>query len=507
MLIETITEMKKVLIILCVLATNVVLAQSSFDVYQYSQEGTYGDARYMATGGAFSALGGNMYGITQNPAGLAVYLNNSMDFSLGVDVHSTLSPNGGNANELTGKLLVPNLGLVLASKPNDSKWKALNFAYNYNRINNWQQNSRFNHTNSTSSLADYFAEQASGYYDTDFDANTDYPALPFSSFLAYQGYLISPTDTGSTDYYTEVGNGTVSQNINISEQGYMNQSNFSFAANYNNKLYIGVGIGLLSSSYSQSISHYEKLLSDSARLQSFTYNTNLNTESGIAVNASLGAIYRITKSLRASVHFKTGNIMHLQESYSSSLTTVFNDSLGEIHTTSPEYAPYSYRVKTPPSFGGGLAYIFKKRGAVSIEYSQKHIGMGNIRPYTGFDAEEVEQHADYSLLNDEITRSFTRQHTYKIGGEIKIENIAFRLGGNYVTTGFATSEAETNYSPIITYTAGFGYMVGYWRFDFGAALSKYSTNFSPYQVGFAEAPQFEIEHTKVQVGASIALQF
>jgi hypothetical protein len=69
--------MKKIsIIILAVLAIgSSVFAQTVDDALRYSQIFYGGTARFMSMGGAFTALGGDMSSLSQNPGGLGVYIH------------------------------------------------------------------------------------------------------------------------------------------------------------------------------------------------------------------------------------------------------------------------------------------------------------------------------------------------------------------------------------------------------------------------------------------------
>ena len=57
-------------------------AQDITDAIRYSSESSYGTARFRAMSGAFGALGGDLSGVSLNPAGSAVFNNSHTSFSL-----------------------------------------------------------------------------------------------------------------------------------------------------------------------------------------------------------------------------------------------------------------------------------------------------------------------------------------------------------------------------------------------------------------------------------------
>ena len=78
---------------LLVMATVVALpmsiaAQSAIDAYNLSQTDQRGTARFMAMGGAFTALGGDLSTLNQNPAGIGIYRRSEIGATLDISPRS-----------------------------------------------------------------------------------------------------------------------------------------------------------------------------------------------------------------------------------------------------------------------------------------------------------------------------------------------------------------------------------------------------------------------------------
>ena len=71
-------------------------AQSAYDAYNYSYTDYYGTARSIALGNAFTALGGDIGGITVNPAGSGVYRYSEIELTLGGSFSRTASSISGD---------------------------------------------------------------------------------------------------------------------------------------------------------------------------------------------------------------------------------------------------------------------------------------------------------------------------------------------------------------------------------------------------------------------------
>ena len=75
--------MKKISLILAtlLLATSWTYSQNVDDALRYSQIFYQGTARFNSMGGAFTALGGDMSTLSQNPAGIGLFRSSEISFS------------------------------------------------------------------------------------------------------------------------------------------------------------------------------------------------------------------------------------------------------------------------------------------------------------------------------------------------------------------------------------------------------------------------------------------
>ena len=66
-------------------------AQSALDAHSLSQSGLRGTARFMSMGGAFTALGGDLSTLNQNPGGIGVYRSSEIGATLDINAQSVKS--------------------------------------------------------------------------------------------------------------------------------------------------------------------------------------------------------------------------------------------------------------------------------------------------------------------------------------------------------------------------------------------------------------------------------
>src|SRR5665647_1481853 len=93
---------KLVLILIAVISIfSGVIAQNVDDALRYSQIFYGGTARFMSMGGAFTALGGDISSLSQNPAGLGVFRSSEITLTPQLfHINTAASFNGLNSDFL-----------------------------------------------------------------------------------------------------------------------------------------------------------------------------------------------------------------------------------------------------------------------------------------------------------------------------------------------------------------------------------------------------------------------
>ena len=88
-------------------------AQSSNDALLFSSEDLSGTARFVAMGGAFGALGGDISSLKVNPAGSSVFLHNFASFSLANESYENdVLYQGSASNRSNNNFFIPQAGAV-----------------------------------------------------------------------------------------------------------------------------------------------------------------------------------------------------------------------------------------------------------------------------------------------------------------------------------------------------------------------------------------------------------
>src|SRR5690606_2111284 len=201
--------MKRSLLFLIAGISFSVQSQEIQDAMRYAQDNITGTARFGAMSGAFGALGGDLSSFGINPAGSAIFANSQVGATLSnFNTHNTVGYFGTNVRENDNTLDLSQAGGVYVLKNDDenSGWKKITFAANYENMSNFDDTWYAAGTNPTRSIADYFLAYANGgAVPLNVLQNSFYEELSYAdaqAFLGYQGYVINPVaDTGNNSLY------------------------------------------------------------------------------------------------------------------------------------------------------------------------------------------------------------------------------------------------------------------------------------------------------------------
>lgn len=457
-------------------------AQEISDALRYSVDNLNGTARYRALSGAFGALGGDLSSINVNPAGSAVFNNNQ----LGLTITNYGTKNNSNyfgtqTNDSRNSFDLNQAGGVFVFKnyEKNAKWTKIVFAVNYENTNNFD-NAKFSAgVNPTNSIANYFLSYANGKVPLNIIEFGRYPELSYKeqqAFLAFHGYIINPVSNlpDNTSYTSNVREGgNYFQENGIQSNGYNGKLSFNFSSSYKDKLYIGINLNSHFSNFTQSSRFYEdndNALTNVDRINRMRFNNDLHTN-GTGFSFQIGAIAKVTDGLRLGAAYESPTWLNLSDELTQTLSSVRSNTAGELpaDVIDPRitnyYAPY--RLQTPSKFTGSLAYVFGKKGLISVDYS--------IRDYTNVKFRPTSD--DYfKELNAEMNTTLNNSGELRIGAEYKIKALSLRGGYRIEKSPYIN---KTTIGDLTGYSGGLGYNFGATRVDLAYSYAKRN-----YQQGF-----------------------
>jgi len=445
------------ILILVLLATMQLQAQNEVDALRYSNLSLGGTARFMATGGAFGALGADISTLHTNPAGIGLYSTSEITISPTLFFGKTESKyNGYSLDDYKSNFNIGNFGMVSvipASKTGDQPgWKYFQFGVDLVRNNNFHNQISTYGTNTESSLLNAWNLQANGIYASNLN--------DFNTRLAFDTYLLDSIPGDNKQYVNAAPLDGVSQEQIITTEGYMNEWAFSLGGNYNDKLFLGMTVGLPYLRYSETRNYKEKALSDSLGFNEFKtmrVDDYLETR-GKGVNFKFGLIYKPVSFVRIGLAMHTPtNFYQMEDKYRTSVRSSFDN--GDNYQADSPNGVYDYKLNTPFRYIGSIAFIIAQQGFISAEYELMDYTQAKLRASFA---------ADFFDANNTIKTIYKSTGILKIGAEYKLENISFR--GGYANYG-SPYKSEINDGARTSYTFGIGFREGPYMIDFATVLT------------------------------------
>jgi len=491
--------MKKALIILITIVSALTAgkAQTIDEALWYSQLFYGGTARFQAMGGAFTALGGDLSVLSQNPAGLGIYRSMELSLSPQMYYNNALTKyNNTEANEYAYQFNMNQAGFVypLVQRDEASGLAGLNFAYSFNRTNNFNSNTAIRGVNNNSSMADYWADIASGIYYTDLDGA---PGAAFEVWL-----IDTLSGSGGFDYattfseYGEATNSTYGQSIRrlISREGHTAEHAISLALNLGHKFYIGATLGI---NKLASYSTYEHTESDDADLifdfNNFSYRDVVEA-SGTGYAFKLGMIYRPVDMLRLGFAFHTPTVYRLDEYYYDGIRSEFDN--GDYYEWDNDPFRFSYTLTTPLRAMAGAAIQIGKSGLLSADYEFVDYRMARFS--------RASDDYDYYNENQDIRDVYDVAHNIRLGGEVRLNS--FYVRGGYALYGSPFVKGEDNEDNTqAVYSAGLGFRQSNFSFDVSYALRSNQQMYFMYN--HPEINPAEITYNRHLVTATLGFRF
>lgn len=458
---------KTILAALAVAAPEILSAQSAVDAYTLSQTETRGTARFMSMGGAFTALGGDLSTLTQNPAGIGVYRRSEIGATLDISPRN-ISANTGDYNIGTSKTKVScnNFGYIGTVRL-DGALRTFSWGATYNRVASFDRTFKAYNGSSPSSVTDYIAAFTGNVPEADlsfgdnanpynpyYDSNNDW-----LSILAYNSYMINPTSTG---YQGLSNRSTVGDAESIvQERGYVDEYNIDFGGNVSDVFMWGIGFGITDLSYS-STTFYSESMSNATiasneglvKGDAGVWLDNWRAISGTGFNMKFGVIVKPIDMLRigAAIHTPTWYSIS-NNAYAESQYSYLNPAAEEGNGNplqGSEYTEdlyYNFNMNSPWKFMVGAAAVIGNSAIVSVDYERQAYNDIKVSSQNGWGS-----YASNDPVNDDIKNYFKAADIIRIGAEFRVTpRFSLRAGYNYSTS---TAKSEVLDGDVEVYTAG-----------------------------------------------------
>jgi hypothetical protein len=536
--------MKKLLFTAIVAAatTPAIMAQSAVDALQVSQNDFRGTARYMSMGGAFTALGGDLSAVTQNPAGLGIYRRSEIGAT--IDLSFANSSSNGLTNNKTN-FACNNFGYVGTTELSGAM-ETFSWSVSYNRRNQFNRVTSAYAPSTQTSLSNYIASFSGGYSTSELDFGENYNPyeadVDWLSALGYASYLINPV-SGTTGYRGLYQNGTnADAALNVYESGYMDEYNFSFGGNFSNTVFWGLGIGVTDLQYKRYTAYSESMENALAYndYRGGLVNSNAGFElgnnkriAGTGWKIDFGLIFKPVNEFRIGAAIHTPQYWSLDQDYQGTVDYSYYDTTAPEVTGNPttgneytDFASFSWRLKSPWRFSLGAAAVLGNNAIVSVDYERiayNDMTVKNAVYESGWGGDYYEFYQDNQTVNSQI-REYSRggnivragleyrltpQFSVRAGYNVELSNIKDEAANNQVEV--VTAGTDPSYSLNKTtqnVSVGLGYRFGSWYLDGAYVYGNRKSTLHPYtSFTGGDAPVFDVTNDTHSVVVSLGVKF
>lgn len=483
-------------------------AQETYENARLVGDDLNGTARYVGMGGAMDALGADISTISSNPAGIGLFRRSTANVSFGL-----VSQQGGQsfANGDKTNMSFDQAGFVYSLRTGQKSF--LNFAFDYHKSRN------FNHILSASGALRGASQNKLSYmkgYEGVFDIEQrrgEYIANSNTfnqiDYLYYNALLADEEG----NFYFNNANGYVFDRANT---GYIGEYNFNISGNINDRVYLGLTVGISDVHYKGYSEYTESLVDEAgAGIGAVTIaddrritGTGFNVKAGIIIRPIENSPFRIGFSVATPTWY---------DLTTSNYTTLINGTKVGMYDSGECGESYDFKLYTPWKFGLSLGttvgnYLALGAGYEYADYSNLDSRVNTGSGYDWYYDEYWESSSSDGAMNRHTERTLKGVSTLKLGMEVKpLDNLAIRVGYNYVSPmydkngykdgtinspgSYYSSQTDyTNWKATNRITCGLGYSHGKMSLDLAYQYSMQSGDFSPftnYYASEADGPAYD----------------
>lgn len=494
--------MKKIFFSACLLSLFMAHAhaQETYENTKLIDNDLNGTARYVGMGGAMEALGADISVINSNPAGIGLFRRSSGSVSFGL-----VSQDGASSFKYGNKTNASfdQAGFVYSLR--DGRRTFINFGFNYHKSKNFDYI-----LNAASGLNGASQHKLSYMKALANENNLDKTSSGWRGKFSYTSqldnlYYNTLMMTSSDGFFY---NDASRYEFGRAETGYIGEYDFNTSVNVNDRVYLGITIGIHDVHYTGHSLYSEALVNlNNQTAGDITVNDERRI-TGTGYNASFGIIFRPVDAspFRIGLSVTTPTWYDLKTSnYTYLINNTKADGGGKLQGDYPNYTTgesYEFKLFTPWKFGVSLGHTVGNYLALGASYEYADYSRLDTRVNDGYDVDywgDVYEHSS----SDEPMNRHTREtlkavSTLKIGAEAKVmPNLAVRAGYNYVSpmfkkegykdgnidsygSNYSSATDYTNWEATNRYTVGVGYALGKMSFDLAYQYAQTNGKFHPF---------------------------
>ncbi len=453
-------------------------SQSELEALRFSKNELQGTARSIAMGGAFGALGGDLTGVTINPAGIGVYRSSEIAGTFGLQKNSS---EVGDINKSVSDFNVHNFGFVGYFPLRNESMPMINFGFAHNRQKNFNKTiGAMGDVGNGSTMIDYIVNDSYGVskiglgYDENNKDSDPFFSHPWLTVLGYNAHIITADETKEGVYKplsTTIG-ANAFQEIKSKERGYIDNYDFTVGTTINDVLNVGLSLNIYDIYHRLTTEFLEDYDTGSNNYENAGYTIGNNvTTSGSGIGAKFGLIYRPIHELRLGLAYHTPTIYSFTETYDAfvdhNIASLVNDNDYKARTLySPVYNNY-YDLKTPSKWVLSAASVLGSNFILSADYELTDYRNMTLKVPSGFTDTNA-----FDFDNEYINNDFKLASTLRLGAEYRFTHqLSGRLGYSWVQNPYDKDFKEVGGNPGVAgsntifrlegdsnyYTGGIGY--------------------------------------------------
>ncbi len=484
-------------------------AQETYENAKLAASDLNGTARYVGMGGALDALGADISTISTNPAGIGLFRHSTANVSFGlVSQQDGKSFGGGSKTNAS----FDQIGFVYSKRMGSSSF--VNLAFNYHksrnfdyilsavgRLDNNSSQNKFTYLKSQDECFDL--TERGGVYEGNSNSfsQTDY---------LYTNALLPITGTpGYTDAYI----GASGFAFDRAHTGYIGTYDFNVSGNVNDRVYLGLTLGVHDVHYRGYSEYIENLVDAADASIGSTLMTDSRKITGTGFDVKAGIIIRPVEDSPFRFGLSVASPVWYDLT-TSNYSTIDNGSLRQDAGTRNGFytsESYDFKLYTPWKFGVSLGTTFGNFLAVGAGYEYADYSSTDSRINDGegydwfYDSYYTTSSSD-TQMNSHTKNTLKGVSTLKLGLEMKPdENLAIRFGYNYTSpmyeedgykdtylnspgSYYSSATDYTNWKATNRITCGIGYTMNKFSFDLAYQYSVQDGRFHAFTEYFSDKP-------------------
>lgn len=477
-----------------------VAAQETYVNADLATQDLNGTARYVGMGGAMEALGADISTIGTNPAGIGMFRHSTVSGSFGVVMQedATEFANGNKTN-----MSFDQIGFVWSMRTGRRSF--LNFAFNYHKSRNFDYI-----LNAAGTMAKGASQNRMSYnkgdaglpvYVKNDEVLADDYAYSQIDYLYYNTIIYNPLiDPSGQGLYWNYGSQRYA--MDRANTGYIGEYDFNVSGNINDRVYLGLTIGIHDVHY-KGYSEYAELFDENAEGLGGVLVEDTREITGTGFDVKAGVIFRPIEESPFRIGLSVATPTFYDLTTRNYTAMVVDDANANPATyagvgTLDMNNAYDFKLYTPWKFGLSLGHTIDNYLALGASYEYADYGNTDSRINDGYDWDGYEQSSSDMQMNRHTEHTLKGVHTLKLGAEFKPDNdISVRLGFNWLSPMYNKNGVKdgtldsygvfyqsatdyTNWKDTYRITAGLGYRIDKFSLDLAYQYSQTDGTFHPY---------------------------